>query len=192
MHLLSRMENAMEDKKTSYVREVRNTIIYFGAIILCVLFIHTFIGHQVKVEGSSMESTLHNKDHLILEKVTYHFQDPKRFDIVVFRPYNNKKDVYYIKRVIGLPNERILIENGNIYINGELLSENYGNNPMMDGGIASEEITLGGDEYFLLGDNRNNSTDSRNSKVGVIKEDSIIGKALIRIWPIQDFGILNK
>lgn len=181
----------MEDKKTSYGKEAINTIIYFGVIILCVLFIHTFIGHQVKVEGSSMENTLHNKDHLILEKLTYRFNDPKRFDIVVFRPYTDQKDVYYIKRVIGLPGEELLIENGNIYINGEILSENYGKNLMINGGIASEGIKLGADEYFVLGDNRNNSTDSRSESVGVVKLDAIIGKAFMRIWPLNDIKILK-
>lgn len=182
------------DQKTNdinYLKEITHMVIYFIAVICTVLFIHHFIGQQIEVSGSSMESTLHNNDHLILEKMTYHFNSPERFDIVVFQPYKNNSDVYYIKRVIGLPGETIQIIGSDIYIDGELLEEDYGKDAITDGGIAKEGIVLGEDEYFLLGDNRNNSKDSRDSSIGVVNRSAIIGRAWVRLWPLKSIGVLE-
>jgi signal peptidase I len=184
-------EEARIDKETNYVKEMREMLFYFAAVIIIVLLIHQFVGQQIEVSGSSMESTLHNEDHLILEKVSYQLGEPERFDIVVFRPYAIDKDVYYIKRVIGLPGETIQIIGSDIYINGEVLEENYGNNPIIDGGVARNIIELEADEYFLLGDNRNNSKDSRDPSIGAVHGDTILGRAWLRIWPFQDFGVLE-
>ena len=178
-------------KEINYMKEIGEMILYFAIVICSVLFIHHFVGQQIEVSGSSMESTLHNEDHLILEKVAYQFGDPKRFDIIVFRPYIIDKDVYYIKRVIGLPKETVQIIGSDIYINGELLIEDYGKEAISDGGIAKEEIVLGNDEYFLLGDNRNNSKDSRESSIGAVERDTIIGRAWVRLWPLKSFGVLK-
>ncbi|MFU0826670.1 MAG: Signal peptidase I [Lachnoclostridium sp.] len=180
-----------EEKKSGFGKEILEMLFYFALVIVLVLLIHQFVGQQIEVSGSSMESTLHDEDHLILEKVTYEIGEPKRFDIVVFRPYSDEKDTYYIKRVIGLPGETIQIIGSKIYINNKLLEENYGNSPMVDGGIAKEPVVLGNDEYFLLGDNRNNSKDSRDESIGPVKRDAIIGRAWVRIWPIDEFGILE-
>lgn len=181
----------MEEKKVNYVKEIIDTVIYFAILFLVVLLIHTFIGEQIKVRGSSMESTLQQGNRLILEKVTYRMDSPKRFDIIVFHPKNASKDVYYIKRIIGLPNETVQIIDSRIYINGEVLEESFGNNPIEQAGIASEPIVLLEDEYFVLGDNRNNSSDSRNPSVGVVSLDSIEGRAWIRIWPFNEIGKLR-
>ncbi len=179
------------EKETSYGKEILEMLVYFVIVIISVLLIHQFVGQQIEVSGSSMESTLHNEDHLILEKVSYEINRPKRYDIVVFRPYSEEKDTYYIKRVIGLPGETIQIIGSDIYINDSLLDENYGNNPIMDGGIAQKPIVLAKDEYFLLGDNRNNSKDSRDESIGPVKRSAIIGRAWVRIWPFDKFGILE-
>jgi signal peptidase I len=179
------------EKKNTYFRDILEMIIYFAVVIVSVILIHQYIGQQIEVSGSSMESTLHNEDHLILEKISYEVGEPKRFDIVVFRPYEEDKDTYYIKRVIGMPGETIQIIGSDIYINGQILEEDYGNEPIMDGGIAAETITLGQDEYFLMGDNRNNSKDSRDSSLGPVKRSAIIGRAWVRIWPLDEFGILE-
>ena len=99
---------------------------------------------------------------------------------------------YYIKRIIGLPGETVQIdENGNIYINGELLEENYGAETIQNPGRAAKPITLGDDEYFVMGDNRNNSKDSRSEEVGNVKRSQIIGRAWLRIWPLNKFGLLK-
>lgn len=138
-----------------------------------------------------METTLSENDNLIVDKLTYRFNEPKRFDIVVF-PYRYEKDTYYIKRIIGLPGETVFIdEEGNIFIDEELLQEDYGKETILDAGRAYEPITLGEDEYFVMGDNRNNSQDSRDPAVGNISGEDIIGRAWVRIWPLNKFGILK-
>lgn len=185
------IETDKKGKETNYGREIVEMILYFTVVVCSVLFIHYFVGQQIEVSGSSMESTLHNEDHLILEKLTYQFNEPSRFDIIVFQPYAIKKDTFYIKRVIGLPLETIQIIGNDIFINGEILTEDYGRDEIVDGGIANEEILLGEDEYFLLGDNRNNSKDSRDSSIGVVKRSAILGRAWVRIWPLGKFGKLE-
>ena len=135
-----------------------------------------------------MEETLHNKDQLIIEKVSYYFHEPERFDVIVF-PYSDS--VNYIKRIIGLPGERVKIQDGQIYINGSVLEESYGKEKIQDPGVAAKEIQLGTDEYFVLGDNRNASSDSRKEEVGMIKRDKIGGKAWLRVYPFDQFGVIR-
>jgi signal peptidase I len=140
-----------------------------------------------------MEPTLSDGDNLFVDKISYRFKDPERFDIIVF-PFQYKEDTYYIKRIIGLPGETVQIDtDGNIYINGEILQESYGKEVIKPENIgrAVEPITLGEDEYFVMGDNRNNSSDSRTEMVGNIHRKDIIGKAWIRIWPFSEFGVLK-
>lgn len=173
------------------LKEILSTSMYL-LIVLCLTYvvIH-FVGQRTQVVGQSMESTLSNDDNLIVDKLTYRFQEPKRFDIVVF-PFQYEKDTYYIKRIIGMPGETIYIdEQGTIYIDGEALEENYGKESIKDAGRAYEPITLAEDEYFVMGDNRNNSSDSRDPVVGNISKSDIIGRAWIRIWPLNKFGILK-
>jgi signal peptidase I len=151
------------------------------------------VGQRTEVDGSSMESTLQNNDNLIVDKITYRFKDPQRFDIIVF-PVQYQSNTYFIKRIIGLPGETVSIdEDGNIYIDGEILQESYGReviSPDMVGNVTYP-VTLGDDEYFVMGDNRNNSTDSRMQVVGNIKRSDIIGRAWLRIWPLNKFGVLK-
>lgn len=147
-----------------------------------------FIGTHTIVDGSSMEPTLHNEDVLAVNKIGYALHDPERFDIIVF-PYDDES--YYIKRIIGLPGETIEIANGVIYINGSVLDENYGLEEMHGPDDNFEATTLGADEYFVLGDNRNGSKDSRSLDVGFIKKDTIIGKACFRLYPFDTMGTLD-
>ena len=138
-----------------------------------------------------MEPMLTNGDNLIVDKISYRFQDPERYDIIVF-PFKYEEKTYYIKRIIGLPGETVQIDDaGNIYIDGELLEESYGKEVINDSGRASEPITLQDDEYFVLGDNRNDSSDSRVESVGNIKRDDIIGRAWVRIYPFDSIGVLK-
>ena len=175
------------------LKEIISTSLYIlGVLLLTWLLIH-FVGQRTEVEGASMEPTLSNGDNLIVDKLSYRFHDPERFDIIVF-PFKYKKNTYYIKRIIGLPGETVQIdENGDIYIDGELLEEGYGREVINQGhiGIAAEPIKLGSDEYFVLGDNRNNSSDSRTTAVGNIKRSEIIGKAWVRIWPFSKMTVLK-
>lgn len=175
-----------EEKKTSVILSVLKE---FFILIICLLLaygiaslVNEYFVHQTRVEGISMEGTLDNNDYLLINKFIYQLREPKRFDIIVF-PY--EYNVFYIKRIIGLPGETVQIKNGSIYINGEKLEENYGKEEIDEGGTAAEPITLGQDEYFVLGDNRNHSLDSREPTIGIIPREKIIGKAWMRIFPFQ-------
>ena len=147
---------------------------------LITYFLVTFVAQFTIVNGSSMNATYKDNDIILVEKVSMHVSEPERFDVIVFE---QRKDLYYIKRVIGLPGETVQIGfDGKILINGNILDENFGLEAILDPGIAIEPITLGNGEYFVLGDNRNNSSDSRDPSVGIIKKEDIIGKSLIRVF----------
>ncbi len=180
-----------DEKERSTGKEILSFVIYFAVVIAAMFLIIHFVGQRTEVSGSSMENTLSDGDNLIVDKISYRFHDPERFDIIIF-PYQYEEDTYYIKRIIGLPGESVRIDDeGNIYINGEVLVEYYWKEVMKDPGIAKEEIVLGDDEYFVLGDNRNNSSDSRDPSVGVIHRDDIIGRAWLRIYPFDSFGFIK-
>lgn len=179
-----------EKEKRGFARELLSFVLYVAAVVLATFLIIHFVGQRTYVSGSSMENTLSDGDNLIVDKLTYRFSDPKRFDIIVF-PYRYEENTYFIKRIIGLPGETVQIADGRIYIDGEELIESYGREVIKNAGLAAEPIMLGEDEYFVLGDNRNDSTDSRDISVGLISRDEIIGRAFIRIWPLSKFGILR-
>ena len=172
------------------IKELSGWLLYIVLIIALTWFVVTFVGQRTEVSGSSMETTLSDKDQLIIDKMTYRFRDPKRYDIVVF-PYQYQDNTYYIKRIIGLPGETVQILSGMVYIDGMRLDEHYGNELMENPGIAEEPLTLGEDEYFVLGDNRNNSSDSRASDVGLIHRKDLIGRAWIRVWPLSQIGVIH-
>ncbi len=180
-----------ETKERSIFRELGGWLLYILIIIGLTYLIITFVGQRTRVSGSSMETTLSNGDNLIVDKLTYHFKEPKRYDIIVF-PYKYEENTYYIKRIIGLPGETVQIIDGYTYINGEqLVSDIYGAEVMEAAGIAAEPITLGEDEYFVLGDNRNHSSDSRDPSVGILKRKDLMGRAWIRIYPFDKMGVIK-
>ena len=179
-----------EEKERGGLHEILSFLIYVAVVVGATFLIIHFVGQRTYVSGSSMENTLSDGDNLIVDKITYRFSDPQRFDIIVF-PFRYEDHVYYIKRIIGLPGETVQITDGDIYIDGEILQESYGREVIKDSGLAAEPIVLGEDEYFVLGDNRNDSTDSRDPSVGVIHRDEIIGRAWLRIWPLDKFGVLK-
>ncbi len=182
---------AGDGKKTDMKKEILSWVFYIAFVIVLTYLIITFVGQRTVVDGRSMNATLNDGDNLIVEKLSYRFSDPQRFDIIVFPPQGAPNE-HYIKRIIGLPGETVQIDaEGNIYIDGEILEEDYGLETIQNPGRASEPITLGDDEYFVLGDNRNNSTDSRSDKVGNVKRSTITGRAWLRIWPLSDFGFLK-
>lgn len=175
-------------EEKSVGKQMLQLMIYFATVIVISLVINTFVFQKIQVDGKSMMPNLQNSDQLILEKVSYYFNPPERFDIVVFQPYESNHKTFYIKRVIGLPGETIQIKDGEVYIDGTKLEEQYGNDKMNFAGIASEEITLKDDEYFVLGDNRNGSKDSRDQEVGIVTKKQIEGRAAFCIWPLRNFG----
>ncbi len=170
------------------VKEIINTVLYLAVIFILTFLFITFVAQRTEVSGSSMEPTLQDRDSLLVDKLSYRFKDPDRFDIVIF-PYHYGEKQYFIKRVIGLPGETVRIDyDGTIYVNGEVLEENYGAEVILNPGRAVDEITLEEGEFFVMGDNRNHSMDSRDISVGNIKKTDILGKAFIRIFPFSTFG----
>ena len=178
------------EKKKSRVREAIDFILYLAVVAGICYVIVTFVGQRTVVSGTSMIPTLQDGDNLITDKISYRFRDPERYDIIVLRVESQHEN--FIKRVIGLPGETVQIVGGSVYINGELLeSDVYGNELMISAGRASQPIKLGENEYFVLGDNRNGSADSRLEEVGNVDKSRIIGRAFVRIWPLSQFGLLK-
>ena len=175
-----------EEKAKKSLKAFLEASFYLFLAIALIYFVLAFVGQRTSVNGSSMYPTLEDGDQLIVEKFSYRFAAPKRFDIIVFNEMETgkKEPVHYIKR-----GETIQITDGKIYIDGEELEENYGyylHQEKMEGYDASEPVLIGEDEYFVLGDNRNDSLDSR--KIGCKKKQDIIGKAVLCIYPFGKFG----
>lgn len=159
------------------VREILIILFYCFAAVLFAFVIVFSVGMKISAIGVSMEPALYNGQEVLVNRLKFRLFSPKRGDIIVFLPNGNQNSHYYLKRVVGLPGERIQIIGGYVYINGEPLEEDESYDKIADPGIAVNEILLGSDEYFVLGDNRNNSEDSRSGNIGAVKRDTITGQA---------------
>lgn len=176
------------EKPSAWERFKKHGISLLLEMLAAVLaaFLMTHFGlEKTAMMGDSMKSTLQDGDRILINKMSYAVSQPKRNDVVVFRQKGKEHDYYNIKRIIGLPGETVLIQNGQVYINGEQLDEKIKADRMNNGGMANEEIVLEKDEYFVLGDNRNNSEDSRFANVGNIVKSDIVGKAWIKLKPFN-------
>lgn len=167
------------------LREFGETMI--GAIVLATIII-LFVARAFTVDGPSMLPTLQTGERLLIDKVTYRLRAPHRGDVIVFR-YPKDPSQYYIKRVVGLPGDEVHISGGLLYINGSVIHEEYTAGPISrDYG----PYTVPADSFFVLGDNRNNSEDSRSTGVGAVPRDLIVGRALVRFWPLPRTGIIDS
>ena len=180
-------ENKIKEKKSMFHEFLEFGICLVIAVVSAYLIV-TFVAQRTNVDGKSMYPYLDDGESLIVEKLSYKFGDVDRFDIVVFPHYDEERggEVYYIKRVIGMPGETVQIKDGKIYINGEVLDEDYGyyiNDYPMSGYDAEEEIEIGEDEYFVMGDN--------SRQIGCVKGDTIVGRACFRILPFKRMGVLD-
>lgn len=177
-----------KEKKISKatIREIFITIFCAFAAVLVAFVIVFSVGMKVSAVGVSMEPVLYNGQEVLINRFTYKLKSPKRGDIIAFLPNGNKNSHYYLKRVVGLPGETVQIIGGYVYINGELLIEDESYDKIADPGIAENEIVLGSDEFFVLGDNRNNSEDSRSGNIGAVKKDTIAGRAWFRLSCKED------
>lgn len=186
----SSINNSDAQNKKKKRRIIIETIIYIFEISLVVGLAYFLINHgfiKSSMNGDSMSVTLENGNEVIINKMIYKFFEPKRNDVVAYCR-TSEHSTLSIKRIIGLPGEKIQIRDGMVYINGEQLIEDIEVEPMKTGGLAQEELELEDNEYFLLGDNRNNSDDSRFSEIGTIVKNEIIGKVWIRT---DSFSIVN-
>lgn len=185
--------NFGRQKKKVNMAIVREVCVWAVEILITLLVAFTlvyFIGLRTSVVGQSMAETLQSGDEILVNRFIYKVTNPKPNDIIVFLPNGNEKSHYYVKRVIGVPGDTIQIKNGDVYVNGELFEEEVSVASIEDAGLAGEEITLAQDEFFVLGDNRNNSEDSRYANIGNIRKEYIIGKAWFIVAPWGDFGFL--
>lgn len=184
-----------KESKKPLLMKIFIEVFIWAAEIAAVIFLAYFIVYyaleRTDMVGISMEDTLKDGDQIIINKFSYRFGDPKRFDVIVFQQSGKEHSYYDIKRIIALPGEKLLIKDDVIYINGEPLEEAVNVESMVNYGLAGEEITLEENEYFVLGDNRNNSEDSRFASVGMIRRDDIIGKAFLRMKPFNFISKLN-
>ena len=182
-------------KETKPVQEqIKSVLLWIFEILVVVLaaFVLVLFFGQIRTNtGQSMEVTLSDGDHVLIDTLSYRIGSPKRNDIIAFKPNGSNTSHTYIKRVIGLPGESIQIRDGMIYINGKVYLEKTDYPAITNPGLASEEIKLGVTEYFVLGDNRNNSEDSRYADVGLVDADYIEGRVWLRILPSDSFGRIS-
>lgn len=170
---------------------VIDLLFYAVLIFICIYILPNYVIQRTIVDGSSMADTLMDGENLYVEKISYRLDMLERFDIIVFYPYGRDSEEYYVKRIIGMPGETIQIIGSDIYINSEILEEDYGKEPIADPGRAVTPITLGDDEYFVMGDNRTISKDSRDKYVGNVSKENIGGKVIFRITPFSRFGTID-
>ena len=173
-----------------YFVEFFETIVIFGAIFATI---YLFIAQFHKVSGNSMVPTLHTGDYLITEKVSYKFRNPERGEIIVLQnPRDESQD--FIKRIIAVPGDTIQITNNTLYINNQILRESYlpKDTPTHSGAFVTEGslIKVASNQYFVFGDNREHSSDSRDW--GPVTKSEIVGRALFRYYPVPDIGLLTK
>lgn len=166
-------------------RQQREIIIQYvlkiaGVILLAFLLVR-FVCFSFTIQGDSMAPTIQKGEKHLVNRLIYQIKGPSRYDVIVFKT-DDKNGNYYVKRVIALPGEKIQIKNGRIYVNGKK-TRAYSKQLILSPGLASEEITLKSKQYFVVGDNYNNSEDSRSASVGNIKRENIIGKVSIKYWP---------
>lgn len=159
----------------STIHEILSTLFYCGVAVFLAFVLVFSVGMKISMVGVSMEPALYNGQEVLINRFIYKITSPKRGDVIAFLPNGNQNSHYYLKRIIGLPGESIQIIDGYVYINGERVPEDE-YDKMADYGIAGNEIQLGSDEYFVLGDNRNMSEDSRSGNIGAVKKDTIAGK----------------
>lgn len=160
------------------VKEICSWIFSILVVVFIAFVLVYFAGMTTSMIGVSMEPSVHSGDTIYIDRFTYVLGTPKAGDVIVFLPNGNEKSHYYIKRIVAVPGDTVQIIDGRLYVNNEM--EPVSQIPfdkMADAGIAENVIVLGNDEYFVLGDNRNSSEDSRSANIGQVKKEDILGKA---------------
>ena len=172
-------------------KEVMSWVIECAIVIFIAYTLVTFFGCRTTVVGNAMNDTLTNEEQILVNRFVYNVSSPKQGDVIAFLPNGNEKSHYYVRRVVACPGGTVQIKDGKVYVNGEVYQEKIMVASIEDAGVASEEIKLGDDEYFVLGDNRNNSEDSRLANIGNVKKSYIIGKAWFYFKSIGNMGFIH-
>ncbi len=171
-------------KKTNHVKIIKELSTWafwiFLPIFAAVALMYAF-GFRTNVIGNAMEPGLYANQQILINRLVYQISEPSRGDVIAFLPNGNTNSHYYIKRVIGLPGETIRIEDGYVYINDEIYDEGDAYDKIADPGIADSDMILGKGEYFVLGDNRNFSEDSRFGNIGIVRSSYIVGKVWFKL-----------
>lgn len=175
-------------EETTLLRSIVNWVTDIIVVIAMACFTVYAFGNQVSVSGNSMSPLLNSGDVVLMNQLVFDLDEPKRFDVVVFQREDKKTN---IKRIIGLPGETVQIQDGQVLINDQVLQIDKEEKKIALPGLAENPITLGEDEYFLLGDNRDSSEDSRFSNVGNVKAEQIMGKVWFRIYPTLEIGSIQ-
>lgn len=172
--------------KQGFLREILDTLILIGAIYALV----NLATVRFFIDGPSMQPSFHAGEFLVVSRLSYLFGSPEKGDVVVFdAPQARPDDPPLIKRLIGLPGETVEVRNTQVYVNGVQLNEPYINEACSQSMCRDEVWELGPDEYFFMGDNRNNSRDSR--RFGPVRREHVVGEALVRYWPPSEWGIVE-
>ncbi len=181
--------SSRKKKKDSASNSILSLSLYFLAVVGAAWLLNSFVITRDVVSGDSMYDTLNDKDVVMLDLISYRFSKPGRFDIVVF-PAPDRKNSYMVKRIVGLPGETVRMdEEGNIFVNERLINDSHATEKVTDPGLAGGHgVVLGSDEYFVLGDNRNHSLDSRYENVRNVRKKLIKGRVFLRILPLNNFG----
>ncbi len=185
---LKKTRKKTDKRKKSFKSELFEWVKEIVIALVIVFFIITFIGQLTNVVGKSMFPTLDGGDHIVIEKLTKRFSEMKRYDIVVFP---HEKDILYIKRIVAFPGEVVEIKDGKCYVNSEEIDSKYVFDTIEEYGNITYPFTVPDGHYFVLGDNRNNSYDSRYEAVGTVKREDITGRAFFRIWPLNKIGMVD-
>lgn len=181
-----------ENGQPHLLRSIIYWITDIVVVITLAVFVVLFLCQRVRVSGHSMEPMLAAEEEILVDRIRYHFADPERFDIIVFEKENSGTSKTYIKRIVGLPGETVQIVNEEIYINGAQLEGQESIRHVTLSGLAEKPITLAQNEYFVLGDNRESSEDSRFANIGNVKNSEILGSVWMRISPFDRIGRIRN
>lgn len=183
------MKEIMKRLAALFFDVIESVVVALSVFVVVYLFLVQ--PHQVK--GASMDPTFHDGEYILTDKISYRFNQPQRGDVIVFKAPRNP-DFDYIKRILGVPGDKILILDGTVYVNNQKLDEKYieSDTVILPGQYIKEgqEVSLSDGEYFVLGDNRSHSSDSR--QWGTVPKKDIIGRAFFRYWPFTKFGLIGK
>lgn len=179
------MKPVVRKKQKSQIRELIETV---GSAVVIAAFIMIFIARAYTVNGDSMLPTLHHGERLLVDKISYRFVEPARGEIIVFKNPSNTSE-QFVKRIIGIPGDKVAIIQGVVYVNDQPIEEDYTLAPARIG-FAPQIVPEG--TYFVLGDNRNNSEDSRFGRVGFLPRELIIGRAIWRYWPLNQINLVLR